>query len=77
MRRCRKAVQATPLRMRPRLQPFPTDCGNGEIDRRAAQRERIAEEAERGSVALKKVQFMQDKVGRTFSGFARSEPPPI
>lgn len=35
----------------------------------ASRRERIAMEAERDIVALKKVQFMQDKVGQTFAGF--------
>ncbi len=51
----------------------------GERDRLAAalpavaeacsRRERIAMDAERDVVALKRVQFMQDKVGRTFAGY--------
>jgi ribonuclease R len=35
----------------------------------ASGRERIAMEAEREIVQLKKIQFMQDKVGQTYSGF--------
>jgi hypothetical protein len=33
-------VEAAPLRMRPRLQPFDTDFGNGEVDRHYFQRDR-------------------------------------
>jgi ribonuclease R len=35
----------------------------------SSQRERVAMDAEREVVQLKKVQFMQDKVGETFTGF--------
>jgi len=35
----------------------------------SSRRERIAMDAERDIVALKRVQFMHDKVGRTFAGF--------
>ncbi len=35
----------------------------------SSRRERVAMEAEREVVQLKKVQFMQDKVGETFDGF--------
>jgi ribonuclease R len=35
----------------------------------ASRRERVAMDAEREIVALKKVQFMRDKVGQTFGGF--------
>jgi ribonuclease R len=34
-----------------------------------SRRERVAMEAERAVVALKKVQFMQDKIGQEFAGF--------
>lgn len=34
-------VEPTPLRMRPRLQPFGTDFGNGDADRRYLQRDAL------------------------------------
>jgi ribonuclease R len=39
------------------------------IAERASRNERVAMDAEREIVALKKVQFMADKTGRTFDGF--------
>ena len=39
------------------------------IAENASRSERVAMEAEREIVALKKVQFMADKIGRTFGGF--------
>jgi len=39
-----------------------------EVAELASERERLAEEAERESVELKKVQFMQDKVGQVYDG---------
>ncbi|MDA8344479.1 MAG: ribonuclease R [Thermaerobacter sp.] len=39
-----------------------------EIARVSSERERLADEAERESVDLKKVEFMQDKVGEEFDG---------
>ncbi len=39
-----------------------------EIARLSSERERLADEAERESVDLKKVEFMQDKVGEEFDG---------
>ncbi len=39
-----------------------------EIARLSSERERLADEAERESVDLKKVEFMQDKVGEEFEG---------
>jgi len=41
----------------------------GAICEESSRRERVAMEAEREVVQLKKVQFMQDKVGETFDGF--------
>lgn len=41
----------------------------------ASRRERVAMDAERDIVALKKVQFMQDKIGQTFEGFVSDVTP--
>jgi ribonuclease R len=53
------------------------DCGGvaaitgelAEICDESSRRERVAMDAEREVVQLKKVQFMQDKVGETYAGF--------
>jgi len=45
----------------------PTDLAV--IGEESSRRERIAMEAEREIVQLKKIQFMRDKVGETYSGF--------
>jgi len=50
----------------------------GELDaitEESSKRERIAMEAEREVVQLKKVQFMQDKVGETYDGFVSGVAP--
>lgn len=50
----------------------------GELDaicEESSRRERIAMDAEREVVQLKKVQFMQDKVGETFDGFVAGVAP--
>jgi ribonuclease R len=49
---------------RPQLLKFLT-----EVTRTCSERERLAMEAERESVDLKKVRFMDDKVGEEFHGF--------
>ena len=41
----------------------------------ASRRERIAMDAEREAVALKKVQFMQGKIGESFAGFVSDVTP--
>jgi ribonuclease R len=45
------------------------------IAEQASRRERVAMDAEREVIALKKVQFMQDKAGRTFTGFVSDVTP--
>jgi ribonuclease R len=45
------------------------------IAEEASRRERIAMDAEREAVALKKVQFMQGKLGETFAGFVSDVTP--
>ncbi len=43
-----------------------------EAGKQTSERERIAMEAEREMVDLKKAQFMMDKIGQEFSGFVTS-----
>ncbi len=45
------------------------------IAEEASQRERVAMDAEREIVQLKKIQFMQDKVGRVYDGFVSAVTP--
>jgi len=56
----------------PRLPPAKHDlwaaCLPG-LAEATSRRERVAMDAERAVVALKKVQFMQDKIGQDFAGF--------
>ena len=47
----------------------------GAICEESSKRERVAMDAEREVVQLKKVQFMQDKVGETFDGFVSGVAP--
>ena len=47
----------------------------GAICEESSKRERLAMDAEREVVQLKKVQFMQDKVGETFDGFVSGVAP--
>lgn len=46
-----------------------------EIAKWTSQRERVAEEAERETVDLKKVEFMQDKIGQVFEGIISNVTP--
>lgn len=46
-----------------------------EIAKWTSQRERVAEEAERETIDLKKVEFMQDKIGQVFEGIISNVTP--